>query len=506
MQFVLVCLLSLSALAFAQCGGNGGNGHLSSSPMALGTTVNLNLSGGVNQPCMLFVSAGPGPVVIGGFGTVCLDLGSMETLVSGAIPAGGTLVLPVGVPNDLSLLYLIAFLQGIVADPAAPFGMALTEALRVQFGVSDSYNATPSMGSARAFGSGVTLRDGRVFFTGGGGGSLTAPSGNATTEFFDAVNRTFVPGPNMSAPRGMHTATRLNDGRVLIVGGVSTAGATLNSCDIFDPATGLITAVASMVGPRAGHNAVLLANGKVIVAGGSSNFVIPVGGTLGAILNVSLNTGEVYNPVTNTWAPAGNVMASKRFGSAGVRLNDGRALFTSGINGTSVLFGLELINFTATTSYFDGATNLFTAGPSIGTARAFHSAATMADGRIFVAGGALTALIPVISNTTRVLSAGVFGAGPNLAVACAMPTLVALGNGALHITGGLSGDLVTQVFSAVSDCARYFGTTATTLNALPVAMAGQYGHRLLDGSVLYCGGSDATGSAALVSYIYTPSP
>lgn len=506
MSLLIASLLSLSVFVGAQCGGNGGNGHLSSSPMALGTTVNLMMSGAAGQPCMLFVAAGPGPVQVAGFGTICLDVNSMQQLVSAAIPGGGTLTLPVAVPNDLALLSLIAFLQGIVADPAAPLGFALTEALRVQFGAPDSYNATPSMSSARAGGAGAALLDGRVLLTGGGGGTLTSPSGNASTEFFDAVNRNFVAGPTMAAARGMHTATRLNDGRVLIVGGVSTGSVTLASCEIFDPATGAITPTGSLAGPRAGHNAVLLGNGRVLVAGGTSNFIIPVGGTIGAVLNASLTTGEVYNPATNLWSPAGNAMASKRFGCAGVRLNDGRALITSGISGTTVFFGLETINFTATTSYFDPATNLFSAGPSIGTGRALHSAATLPDGRVYVAGGALAALIPAVSNTTRVLSGGVFGAGPTLALACAMPTLVLQGNGALHIAGGISGDLVTQTFGAVAAVARYLGTVATPLSALPMAMGGQFGFRLLDGSLLYCGGSDAAGTATLASFIYTPSP
>ncbi len=503
LQTLVVGFLFAGAV-LGQCQGNFGAGHLTSSPMALGSTVNISFSGNAGAPAMLFVAATPGPTPVPGFGTVCLDLGTMSLMASIALNAQGQATLPFGIPNDPAMLAILAFLQGVVVDATAPLGLALTEGLRVQFAAQDSYIGVPAMGAARALGAAVTLKDGRAFLTGGGGGSLTAPSGNATTEIFEPVLRSYSAGPALSSDRGYHTATLLNDGRVLIAGGVSTGSVTLASCDLYDPVTNSMTPAAPMPGPRAGHTATLLGNGKVLVAGGGSNFVIPVGGTFTAVLGSALDTGAVYDPATNTWTPAGNLMAAKRFGAAAVRLNDGRALVMSGISGTASLFGITTITFTATTSYFNPATNTFSAGPSIGTGRAFHSAATLPDGRVFVAGGALSSLIPAISNTTRVLSGASFVAGPNLAAACALPTLVVLKNGALEVSGGVTGDLVTQVFGAVAHVARYVGTVFTPQAALPIPMGGQYGCLLRDGSVLHAGGSDALGGAQTTSFVHIP--
>lgn len=55
-----------------------------------------------------------------------------------------------------------------------------------------------------------------------------------STEYFDEATRTCSPGAPMSVARSKHAATRLADGRVLVVGGENTAG-SLKSAEIFAP-------------------------------------------------------------------------------------------------------------------------------------------------------------------------------------------------------------------------------------------------------------------------------
>ncbi|CAF5217523.1 unnamed protein product, partial [Rotaria magnacalcarata] len=71
---------------------------------------------------------------------------------------------------------------------------------------------------------------------------------------------------SMNIERFYHTASVLTNGKVLVVGGVSST--YLNSSELYDPSTGTWTSTGSMNFGRDRHTASVLANGKVIVTGG----------------------------------------------------------------------------------------------------------------------------------------------------------------------------------------------------------------------------------------------
>jgi hypothetical protein len=79
---------------------------------------------------------------------------------------------------------------------------------------------------------------------------------------------------SLAWPRAAHTATLLEDGRVLLAGGFQsgTAGAdtTVAPAEIFDPLSGSVSELdeREMGTPRAFHTATPLAGGKVLLAGG----------------------------------------------------------------------------------------------------------------------------------------------------------------------------------------------------------------------------------------------
>jgi hypothetical protein len=95
------------------------------------------------------------------------------------------------------------------------------------------------------------------------------------------------PTPCMATPRLYQTATLLNDGRVLIAGGLDNHGNVLNSIEIWDPdgQRGVggfypwarrfwrhpdrATPAGTLAHGRLLHSAVLLANGKVLIFGGT---------------------------------------------------------------------------------------------------------------------------------------------------------------------------------------------------------------------------------------------
>ena len=71
----------------------------------------------------------------------------------------------------------------------------------------------------------------------------------------------------MTVSRSGHTATLLQDGRVLVAGG---SGDT--SAEIYDPKTGTFSPTGSTMQYRSFGSAVLLHNGQVLLVGGAQGF------------------------------------------------------------------------------------------------------------------------------------------------------------------------------------------------------------------------------------------
>ncbi len=97
------------------------------------------------------------------------------------------------------------------------------------------------------------------------------------------------PVPSLT-PRTGHTATLLQDGTVLIAGGIGTSGLPLVTAEIFDPATGAVTLVGSMAEARTNHSASMQSDGTVLIIGGTG-----LGGS------PPLSSVELFNPATNTF-------------------------------------------------------------------------------------------------------------------------------------------------------------------------------------------------------------
>ncbi len=150
-----------------------------------------------------------------------------------------------------------------------------------------------SMTTARSQCATALLADGRVLFA--GGDPPTAPgslwTALASAEIFDPRTDQFTPTGSMAHARIFATATLLEDGRVLAVGGLDPQETNADglprdfaSAEIYDPRTGTFTATGSMTVGRASQAAVLLRDGQVLIIGGDNN-----GGAAGS-------TAELYTP------------------------------------------------------------------------------------------------------------------------------------------------------------------------------------------------------------------
>jgi hypothetical protein len=93
-------------------------------------------------------------------------------------------------------------------------------------------------------------------------------TGQQSAEVFEVASGRFVAVGRMSETRGFATATLLLDGTVLIAGGNGAEG-SLDSAELYDPATGSFARLESrMSSRRERHTATLLPSGDVLLVGG----------------------------------------------------------------------------------------------------------------------------------------------------------------------------------------------------------------------------------------------
>ena len=175
-----------------------------------------------------------------------------------------------------------------------------------------------------------------------------------------------TPGIPLSVPHTLHTASRLLNGRILLVGGYSGANVSLVEVDLYDPMTGSITSVAPLHTPRHGHSATLLRDGRVLVVGGYNP------------QQQWLTDAEVYDPSRDKWTVVPPLYSHGTAHTATL-LKDGRVLVIGGAIGSRVC--------TERAEIFDPKKNAWTEVPSLPAQRNGHTAVVLNDGHVLVAGG-----------------------------------------------------------------------------------------------------------------------
>lgn len=147
---------------------------------------------------------------------------------------------------------------------------------------------------------------------------LSPASLAAVAELFDPGTGTFTATGSLNTPRDFHTATLLQNGKVLIAGGLDTNNAWVGQAELYDPATGTFTATGTMVFPRHLHTATPLASGKVLFVGGEA---------AGAGLPPP---PEIYDPDTGAFTTTGTLVTPGYIPDLAVLLPDGTVLVAGG--------------------------------------------------------------------------------------------------------------------------------------------------------------------------------
>ena len=207
------------------------------------------------------------------------------------------------------------------------------------------------------------LGDGRVLIAGGRNGTSTASYAQSHAAVYHPSTNSWTNVAPLKIARYDHTATKLGNGKVLVVGGWNpdTVG-SIKEVELFDPMTNTWTTVDPLQTSRAYHTATLLPNGKVLIVGGA-------GHTL-------LGSAEVFDPATNTWTAA-NPLLIARIGHTATLLRTGHVL---------VAGGTGLGGFIPTSELYDPATDTWMTSGSLALGRDRHTATLMLDGVLMVGG------------------------------------------------------------------------------------------------------------------------
>ena len=339
------------------------------------------------------------------------------------------------------------------------------------------WSRTADMAVDRQMFPAVTLESGQVLVASG-----------SSAQLFDPVSETFSGSGALTVDRGFgFSATLLENGKVLLAGGGGYLS-PLPSAELYDPASGTFSPTGDMTAPRSFHTATFLADGRVLVAGGS-RFGFP---------ESSIASAEIYDPVSGTFTPTGEMTAARQDHTATL-LADGRVLVAGGYEADGNRRGL------ATAEVYDPSTGGFTTTGSMATGHGHHTATALGNGTVLIAGGFTESYgASVASAELYHPSSGTFTPTGDMHDPRGWHTATLLTNGTVLLAGGFTRGPFTGTTLASAEV--YDPSTGSlTLTASMHWARGRYAAALLpNGDVLVAGGltgqcCDATSTAEVYS-------
>src|SRR5262245_60296179 len=181
---------------------------------------------------------------------------------------------------------------------------------------TSQWSFTGNLNQARRGHTATLLPNGKVLIA-GGFVDVDLLSDTSTSEVYDPATGTWSNTGKLNTGHVWHTATLLQNGKVLVAGGTDAR----TSAELYDPATGIGSRTGDPNRAHYGHTASLLQNGKVLIAGGFP-------------LSTSLSGEELYDPATGTWSNTGSLNTS-RSGLTATLLQNGKVLIAGGFSNCS---------------------------------------------------------------------------------------------------------------------------------------------------------------------------
>ena len=271
--------------------------------------------------------------------------------------------------------------------------------LRYPIVIDPQWQTTSEMSISRSGHTATILENGRVLVVGG-----HTPAYTNSCELYDPITDTWAAAASLATAHAFHTATP-------VASGVLIAGGEADTAEHYKPETGWSAAGTLIHGTRDDHTATKLPSGRVLVVGGVIDFT-------------AASTCELYDPVLNQWSEA--PPSSISYGHTATLMNDGRVMIVGRAgNGDS-----KAKMFSEGSGWTDVAV------PS--TAREEHAAAMLVDGSLLIAAGSTDR-----SYTVEVYSPATnqWQNAPNLSTGRQGPSGSALWNGCIAVVGGLKSPL-----------------------------------------------------------------
>jgi hypothetical protein len=210
----------------------------------------------------------------------------------------------------------------------------------------------------------VTLADGRVVMV--GGDSSATHSIDATT-IFDPSTGQWTAGPRLNIPRWYPTATELGDGRLVTISGQISTNTWADTPEIYDPASNTWTLLSKINTSQVHEQEYPL------------SYLLPSGN----IVTIGVETGQSYalDPVAQTWTAVGG---STLMNGTAAEYRPGQILYSGG--GTP-LNSANPAQASAQVIDFNSATPTWQATGSMNSPRYTHTLTVLPDGKVLAVGG-----------------------------------------------------------------------------------------------------------------------